>query len=736
MKILLVEDDPLLSDILIQSLKAHRYTVEAVTDGAIAVEIATQFSFDLIVLDRQIPRLDGIQVCQQLREQGCQVPILMLTAQNSDEEIIQGLDAGADDYVTKPCQPSHLLARVRTLLRRRGNTQANTGFTWGDLHFDSNLIWVAYRQSTIDLSPKEYSLLELFLRNPQRIFSRGVIIDHLWSIDESPSDAAVTNLVKDLRRKLKVAGMQEEMIETVFRLGYRLKAPPLPQKEVSQEVSLSQSTEEEHNCEVAVTEINQIAEEYRTSLKQQVENFAATVRATDLLSRSQRTTLQTDAHRLAGGLGTVGYHQGSEIAREIEQLLMEDSNLGSDQQTQILQLVAKLKDVIKQPPIDQSPSLSLITDPTPATLMESSGAILLISDDRRLIETLQQAPLLQELQFESAANISAIYDRICQCSPRVVLLDITSEFLNQNGLSVLTELKQRFNHLPVLVLTAADCLDERVAVARRGGDGFLLKTVSSEILMQAISQAIASPILTEAKVLVVDDDAMMLKTMTALLQPWGFQVNSLSDPSQFWQQLSTVAPDLLLLDLEMPNFNGLDLCRVVRQDTRFSDLPILIVTAHKEPDKVQAVFAAGADDFINKPVAGPELVTRVLNRIERSRTQQQLMRFQPPPSVPQPQSRLIDPLTQIASIYQFDMVLNDQWQRSQQEHTPLSLILGNVDYFRLYNDHNGYPAGDRCLQRIAKALQACLTSERELVARYAGETFAILLPGSSLGSPF
>lgn len=733
MKILLVEDDPLLSELFVQSLKAHRYTVEHVRDGVIAIEMVSQFSYDLIVLDRLIAKLDGIQVCQRLRERGCQVPILMLTAQDSDEDIIKGLDAGADDYVTKPYQPSHLLARIRALLRRRGNIKADQRLIWGNLCLDPNLVEVTYQKSTVSISPKEYSLLELFLRNPQRIFSRGAIIDHLWSIDESPTDAAVTNMIKDLRRKLKTASMKEEIIETVFRLGYRLKAPPeISQKGESQEAKSVQLIGKDTHLKPENDLIHQIAEEYRTSLKQQVESFEAAVRSHDLLHPAQRAILRDDAHRLAGGLGTVGYPQGSDLAREIEQLLMEDTNLEAVDQTRLFQLLAELEDATRKPPIALPSSSFLSMESTTAVQTDANSFVMLISNDHGVIDTIQQAVLLQRLQLEVLVDALTACDRIDQRTPNLVLLDGASAFQNGNELGLLGELKRRFAAIPVLFLTEQDRFDERVAVTRLGGAGYLLKTAPLETVMQAIVQAIPSTVTSDAKVLLVDDDAMMLKTLTALLQPWGLQVTALSDPGQFWQLLTTVEPDVLLLDLEMPNFNGLDLCRVVRQDARFSDLPILVVTAHREIDTIQSVFAAGADDFISKPVAGPELVTRVLNRIERSRTQQQLVRFQPQPTDPQPQSTLIDSLTQIATIYQFDTVLNDQWSRARQAQTPLSLILGDVDYFKLYNDHNGYPAGDHCLQRLAHTLQAGLASKQELVARYEGETFAILLPGNDL----
>ncbi|HEY9302336.1 MAG TPA: response regulator transcription factor, partial [Phormidium sp.] len=226
MKILLVEDDQFTRELLLAKLTTHRYIVELAADGQIGLELATLWNYDLIILDLQIPKLDGISVCRQLRSSGCTTPILILTAKDSNDDIVTGLDAGADDYVAKPFDPAQLLARIRALLRRGSVNVSVTVLSWGNLSLDPALAQVKYQQQIVTLRSKEYNLLELFLRYPQRIFSRNAIIDHLWKIDNCPTEHAVTNLIKDLRRQLKAAGMKEELIDTVYGLGYRVKTPP------------------------------------------------------------------------------------------------------------------------------------------------------------------------------------------------------------------------------------------------------------------------------------------------------------------------------------------------------------------------------------------------------------------------------------------------------------------------------------------------------------------------------
>ncbi|MDY7012069.1 MAG: response regulator, partial [Cyanobacteriota bacterium] len=122
-----------------------------------------------------------------------------------------------------------------------------------------------------------------------------------------------------------------------------------------------------------------------------------------------------------------------------------------------------------------------------------------------------------------------------------------------------------------------------------------------------------------AKILAVDDDPHLLDLLRSLLEPWGFQTILLEDPRQFWETLERSQPNLLLLDLKMPHLSGIELCRVVRNDPRWQDLPILMLSAHRNSEIVQQVFVAGADDYIQKPIVEPELVARILNRLERSR---------------------------------------------------------------------------------------------------------------------
>jgi DNA-binding response OmpR family regulator len=225
MKILVVEDDERISDAVVEYLSDQHYAVEAVYDGQGAWDLLDVFTYDLVLLDVMLPQMDGITLCQKLRAKGFDIPILMLTAKDTLSNKIAGLDAGADDYLIKPFELEELSARIRALLRR-GTNSSPPILTWGELRLDPSSCEVFYQDQNLALSPKEYKLLEFFLRNGRRVFSRAQILEHLWSFEQVPEEATVKAHIRGLRQKLEAAGAPHDLIETVYGLGYRLKEEP------------------------------------------------------------------------------------------------------------------------------------------------------------------------------------------------------------------------------------------------------------------------------------------------------------------------------------------------------------------------------------------------------------------------------------------------------------------------------------------------------------------------------
>jgi two-component system OmpR family response regulator len=222
MKILLVEDDERIAEALAEDLTEQHYVVDLASDGQAGWELVEAFSYDLLLLDVMLPKLSGIRLCQQVRNCGYSMPILLLTDRDTSEDKVMGLDAGADDYVVKPFDLQELAARIRALLRR-GSSTSPPVLEWGSLSLNPSTCEVTYAGQPLHPTPKEYCLLELFLRHGRRVFSRSAILEQLWSFESPPEEETVKAHIKGLRQKLKLVGAPVDFIETVYGLGYRLK---------------------------------------------------------------------------------------------------------------------------------------------------------------------------------------------------------------------------------------------------------------------------------------------------------------------------------------------------------------------------------------------------------------------------------------------------------------------------------------------------------------------------------
>jgi DNA-binding response OmpR family regulator/HPt (histidine-containing phosphotransfer) domain-containing protein len=222
MRILLVEDDEAIAAIIADFLSSQHYVLDIAYDGQEGWDLIEFYTYDLILLDIMLPKIDGMTLCRKIRTQGYQMPVLLLTARCGSGDKVMGLDVGADDYVVKPFDLKELGARIRALLRR-GNSALAPILEWGKLRLDPSICEVTYNGKLLPLSPKEYALIELFLRNGNRILSRQAILNHLWSWEATPGEDTVKAHIKGVRQKFKSVGVSSDLIETVYGMGYRLK---------------------------------------------------------------------------------------------------------------------------------------------------------------------------------------------------------------------------------------------------------------------------------------------------------------------------------------------------------------------------------------------------------------------------------------------------------------------------------------------------------------------------------
>ena len=220
MRILVVEDEPSIANFIRQGLTEAGHAVDLVEDGRIALDYALAADYDVYILDIMLPGMDGLELLRDLRQRGDKTPTLMLTARDTIDNRVEGLDAGADDYLVKPFAFPELLARVRALLRRPP-LQAGTVLQVGDLEMDTAMREVRREKALIELSPREYAVLEYLMRHPNQVLTRTQIGEHVWNFDFYNESNVVDVYIGYLRRKLD-RDSSVSLIHTVRGVGYRI----------------------------------------------------------------------------------------------------------------------------------------------------------------------------------------------------------------------------------------------------------------------------------------------------------------------------------------------------------------------------------------------------------------------------------------------------------------------------------------------------------------------------------
>lgn len=713
MKILIVEDDHLSASILLQLLKEFNYTIDTVNDAKTAWQYINSYIYDLLVLDIMLPDSDGIDLCTRLRAAGYTIPILLLTAKDSTSDRVMGLEAGADDYVVKPYDFQELIARIRALLRRyHDHDTLMQGLTWENLRLDFSKNTVTYNQQLLHLTQKEYGLLELFLRHPQQIFSRSVLLDKVWSAGEFPSEEAVTTHIKGLRQKLKAAGISEDPIETLYGLGYRLKAEPTakPQDQPS-EIDSIPPQNAKARVQEALAEITKKLHDNLTELIPMFQQVAIAIEDGNL-DLDMRHKAFMEAHRLIGSLGTLGFPQGSMIARQIEQLLMDDASLKPTDANSLKELINTLQAITTDSFNTANHHIAVAHPPIESAKLP---LLLIVDDDVEFVQEIQQEAETWGMRVEIAYSLAIAREKIDQERPNIILLDVKFPE-NEDGFMLLDELTQKQIDIPTVITTTKSGLGDRVMAAQRGGQAFIEKPASVEEILNTITQVMQQQRNERPKVLIVDDDIHTLKVLQVLLAQWDLEVLLLDDPKQFWYVLESNAPDLLILDLNMPDYSGIDLCLAVRAASLWHNLPIVFLSSNSDRHTIRQIFAAGADDYLSKPIVEADLQTRILNRLERSRISRQSADF--------------DGLTGVYTHRRGIQSLTQLIRLATRNRQSLCLAILDLDLFKQVNDRYGHGIGDFVLKQFGKLLRQNFRSE-DVTMRWGGEEFVVGLYGAN-----
>lgn len=425
----------------------------------------------------------------------------------------------------------------------------------------------------------------------------------------------------------------------------------------------------------------------------------------DLRQRAER-----EAHKLAGSLGTFGFAAGSRFAREIEHMLQAGALLSEAQALRFSELVVALRLELERTPAVNRHGRE------PSESDDKRPWVFIVDGDADWAERLAVEAVSRGMRVGTAKDLAEAKSALAVAVPDVVLLDLCSAGRPEEGMNLLAELCSRDPQVPVLVLTAKDAFTDRVEVARRGGSGFLPKALSPSQMLESVTQLLNRLPATAATVMAVDDDPQVLAALKSLVEARNIRLTTLDDPLRFWETFEESSPDLLVLDVDMPHLSGIELCRVVRNDARWAGEPILFLTALTDAETVHRVFAAGADDFVSKPIVGPEVLTRILNRLERSRLHRSMAE--------------VDPLTGVANRRKSAHVLEQFLRLAERHGQPVCLGVLNPDHLRQINERYGHAAGDAVLRRLGQLLGEAFRSA-DIAGRWGGEEFVIGMHGLS-----
>ena len=316
------------------------------------------------------------------------------------------------------------------------------------------------------------------------------------------------------------------------------------------------------------------------------------------------------------------------------------------------------------------------------------------------------------MSWYGVKNIQLAQKWLQNHSPDLIVLSIDKQ-IKPEDLAFINNSSSRTPTIPVIVIAESDRLDYRVKVAQNGGCGFLARPTVTQIwdLSQQLLERHRN---FTTKILVVDYDPIFISTLRPLLKPWGIKFTSLENSQRFWEVLESVEPDLLILDVEMPEISGIELCQAVRTEQKWQSLPILFLTSHRDEKTIGKVFAAGADDYLTKPVMGAELLTRINNRLERNRLLKTISTK--------------DSQTGINNYIESKRQLDSLLSQNQENNTPLCLAILTVAELKKINCNYGHNIGNQVLRRWGNLLQKVFRS-REVLGYWGNGEFILGMSG-------
>jgi len=441
------------------------------------------------------------------------------------------------------------------------------------------------------------------------------------------------------------------------------------------------------------------------------------------LDSESRQKAEREAHKLAGSLGSLGLLEGTRLARELEQMLRAGEPLREAECPRLCDGVVALRKVLERGPAAHAPP-----SPSGATEHEmeakrkwesqqehSTPLLLVVDPDTELAGDIATEAAHLGLQAEMVSSLVSARSFISRRKPAAVLLDPCFAGEPDGGLALLSELGAGQPPVPALVYSASGSFSHRLEAARRGVRVFLEKPLAPSQVVDAVMRVLAQTTADAVRVLAVDNDLAILASLRFLLEPQNMTITTVSEPMKFWDTLVSVSPHVLLLGFEMQQPSGIDLCRVLRNDSRWNGIPVLFLATQADAETAERIFIAGGDDCVSKSSLGPELVTRVTARIVRARWLA---------------GSLENPVaTGIAGFHKSVRVFDQLLRMAHRYQQPLCLAVLQVDTFDQIQQLYGPQAGDQVYRRVGQLLLGAFRCE-DVVTRWAGDEFALGLYGA------
>lgn len=602
MRALLVEDDKKMAFSIQSYLIKELETVDIIESGEKIIELIETNNYDLLILDVLLPKKNGIDICREIRQAELTIKILFITALQSQQDKIRAFESGADDYLIKPFDYQELLLRVKALINRQKKAKSQI-IRWGNIVMDLETKEVQYLGKTLNLTPTEFDILQIFLYSPQQVFEVDQIIDKIWDMETIPTHSTFRSHIKSLRRKIEQYGGKKDTIKTVYGMGYRLC-------ELENNSSIVQNDTPPQKIEN--DDLNSFIAELWAESKPEIEGDFKILNnyVNDRKSGTNQETSVRIAHNLIGFLGNIGFAEVSQNFRIIEQNL-KLSNF-YEQSDKVKETINLLNDNFQMLFKDNNLLNSVST-------YNKHYHILLIENDVNLLNEFEQVIRVNKFNFQ----LSIVTD----------LSDIT----NYNHYDILilgdchdcaTNKEEVMNNLTTLglntapiIYTSDDSLENRLFFSQQKIKAFFTKKTAPSDFLRYIKNELENPAHISKQlydILIIDDDERFIKTITKKLIKNQLPLNiyTCNNPLNFLAEIEQIKPKLIILDLQMPKLNGLDICAMIKQDSILKTIPVIFLTGYLEPEIINQFVAVGADDFVSKTKIDAELYPRIMHHLQ------------------------------------------------------------------------------------------------------------------------